>query len=102
MENIILGTFNELSLVLVTLIFVSIVVIQYLKEKWNVKDKAAEVVSLCVSFFLGLVVVLSYLDQNGWRLSLSSWLGVALFMLVATVGPAGGYKAIKELLGPKS
>ena len=99
MENVILETIRTLALVLVTLIFVSMAVIQYLKETWNVKDKAAEIVSLCVGFLLGGLVVVSYLEQLAWHISISQGIGVALFMVIATIGPSGGYKTLRSLLG---
>jgi hypothetical protein len=98
-QNTILETIRILSGVLIGIIVIGLALIQYLKEKWGVEGKQAEIVSLVVGFLLGLGVVLSFLDQNGWNVSLSVWVGIALFQVVATIGPAGGYKTLRSLLG---
>ena len=99
MENQILGTITTLSIVLGTLTFVSLGVIQYLKEKWGLKDKAAEITSLCTGFVLSAGVVVSFLEQAGWVINISQGIGVGIFMVIGTIGPSGGYKLLRTLLG---
>lgn len=98
MDNIILQTIQSLGLVLVTLIIISMTLVQYLKEKWGIAGKAAEMVSFSVGFILGALVVISYLDQLGWSASLSQYVGIFLFLVVATIGPSGGYKTLRALV----
>lgn len=98
MNNIILQTIQSLGLVLVTLIIISMTLVQYLKEKWGIEGKAAEIASLVVGFVLGALVVVSYLDQLNWSASVSQWVGIFLFLVVATLGPSGGYKTLRALV----
>lgn len=98
MDNIILQTIQSLGLVLVTLIIISMTLVQYLKEKWGVDGVAAEIISLVVGFILGALVVVSYLDQLGWSASVSQWVGIFLFLVVATLGPSGGYKTLRTIV----
>jgi len=102
MENIILETILILGGVLLTLIAIGLAVIQYVKEKWKIEDKPAEIMSLCVGFVLAALVVLSYLSQMAWNINLSQWVGVFLFLVVGTIGPSGGYKTLRALLGAKT
>lgn len=99
MDNIILETLRTLALVLATLAFISMAVIQYLKETWGIEGQAAEVLSLVVGFVLAGLVVVSYLDQMAWHISVSQGIGVFLFVVVGTISPSGGYKTLRELLG---
>lgn len=99
MNNIILETLQTLALVLVTLIFISMAVIQYLKEIWGLKDKAAEITALVVGFILSGLVVVSFLEQMGWHISISQGIGIFLFMVVGTIGPSGGYKTLRSAIG---
>lgn len=99
MENVILNTVVTLSLVLVTITGVGIAAIQYVKEKWGVKDKAAEIVSLASGFLMGGAVVVSYLEQLAWHISISQGIGIGMFMVIATIGPSGGYKTLRSFLG---
>lgn len=99
MENILLNTVIALSTVLITLTFVAMSLIQYLKEKWNIEGKAAEIVSLVVGFLLSGAVVVSYLEQMGWHVSVSQGIGIGIFVVVGTISPSGGYKTLRALLG---
>lgn len=99
MENIILQTILILGAVLLTLIGVGVAVVQYVKEKWGVEDKPAEILSLCVGFLLAGLVVLSYLEQMAWTVNISQGVGIFLFLVVGTIGPSGGYKTLRALLG---
>lgn len=99
MDNVILETVKTLALVLATLIFISMAVIQYLKEIWGLSGKGAEIVALVVGFILAGLVVVSYLEQMGWHVSISQGIGVFLFLVIGTMGPSGGYKTLRALLG---
>lgn len=99
MDNVLLNTVVTLSTVLVTLTFVSMTLTQYLKEKWKVDGTAAEITSLVVGFMLSGAVVASFLEQLGWTATVSQWIGIALFMIVGTISPSGGYKTLRTLLG---
>ena len=99
MDNIILYTLRLLVGTLVTLTVIAVALIQYLKEKWGLKDKAAEIASLVIGFVLGALVVVSYLELNGWTATVSEGIGMFLFLIVATIGPSGGYKTLRALLG---
>ena len=101
MENIILKTILILGGVLITLIGIGVALIQYMKEKWGWDDKKAEILSLCVGFILAALVVLSYLEQMAWRVNISQGVGIFLFLVVGTIGPSGGYKTLRALLGGK-
>lgn len=99
MENIILGTIMKLGAVMVTLVGIGMAVIQYMKETWKWEDKKASVLSLGVGFVLSALVVLSYLEQMAWRVNISQGVGIFLFLVVGTIGPSGGYKTLRALLG---
>lgn len=99
MENIILSTVVTLGVVLTTLVGIGIAVIQYVKEKWGIEDKPAEILSLCVGFILAALVVVSYLEQMAWTVNISQGVGIFLFLVVGTIGPSGGYKTLRALLG---
>lgn len=99
MENIILSTVVTLGVVLTTLVGIGIAVIQYVKEKWGVEDRTAEILSLCVGFILAALVVVSYLEQLSWHINISQGVGIFLFLVVGTIGPSGGYKTLRALLG---
>ena len=99
MENILLQTLITLGMVMITMIGIGLAVIQYVKEKWGWEDKKAEVLSLGVGFILGALVAVSYLDQAAWQVSISQGIGIFLFLAVATIGPSGGYKTLRSLLG---
>ena len=101
MENIILKTILILGGVLITLIGIGVALIQYMKEKWGWEDKKAEILSLGVGFVLAALVVLSYLEQMAWRVNISQGVGIFLFLVVGTIGPSGGYKTLRALLGGK-
>ena len=99
MENIILETIKVLGNVLIAFTFVGIAVVQYIKEKWGLQDKAAEILSLSVGFVLGVLAILSYLEQMLWTVSISQGIGMFLFLIISTIGPSGGYKTLRSLLG---
>lgn len=99
MENIILETIKILGQTLISLSIIAVMVVQYLKESWKVKDKAAQILSLVIGFLLGLLVVISYLDLNGWSISISQGVGIFLFLVIATISPSGGYKTLRSLTG---
>lgn len=99
MENIIIETIRILGNVMIALTFVGIAVVQYVKETWGIQDKAAEILSLSVGFVMGVLAVLSYLEQMLWSISISQGIGIFLFLVVATIGPSGGYKTLRSLLG---
>ena len=99
MDNVILYTVRMLGGTLITLVIIAVMLIQYLKEKWGLKDKAAEIASLVIGFVLGALVVVSYLELNGWSATVSEGIGMFLFLVVATIGPSGGYKTLRGLLG---
>lgn len=102
MDNIMVETIQALGAILASQIFVSIALVQYLKEKWGLEGKAAEITSLIVGFVLGALVAVSYLAQMDWEVSVSRGIGVFLFLVMATLGPSGGYKTLRTLLGAET
>ena len=99
MEHTVFDTLSVLSGMLGRLILVVMALVQYIKETWKVSGVKAEVTSLVVGLLAGGAVSASYLEQLGWQATVSQWIGIAFFMVLATIGPAGGYKTLRTLLG---
>jgi hypothetical protein len=97
--NVILETIKLLGGILAILLPIGIAVIQYLKEKLDVSDTGAEIVSLVVGFLLSALVSWVYVAGLGYQLMFGQWIGVALFVIIGTIGPSGGYKVLGELTG---
>ena len=98
MENLeqILTTLLLLIGILLGLSFVALQLIQYLKAKWGIENKAAEVVSLVVGFLLSALIGWVYVDAMGWQLTPGQIAALVLFVVVGTIAPSGGYKFLKE------
>jgi hypothetical protein len=98
-QPIIFETILGLVIALVALEVFAMAIIQFVKDKAKLEDGKAEVLSLVVGFLFGLFIVLSLLEQVSFVLGLSQWLGVIIFLAVAAIAPAGGYKLLKGVAG---
>lgn len=94
MDNVIFETIGKLAGLLLPLSALVMSLTQYLKEKWGVVDKAAEVVSLVVGFVVSALVAVSFVFPDS-----AQWIGIALFVVFGTIAPSGGYKLFRSLLG---
>lgn len=100
--NTILETIKVLGSILALIVPLGVVVVQYLKEKLGVADKAAEVVSLVVGLLMsGLSSTAYVMDVGVNTLSVGQWVGIVLFLVIGTIGPSGGYKFLGSLAGSR-
>lgn len=102
MEYEIIQVFNDLGTLLLKLIPIAVLIIQYAKDKLKIQDSKAEIFSLVTSFILSALALLSYVDKLGYSLTVQQGIGSFLFMVVGTIGPAGGYKLLGDLAGIRS
>lgn len=102
MENVILQTIQTLGVILLALVPIGLTTIQYAKEKVGLSDKRAELFSLVIGFVLSALVAWVYAADLGYQLVLGQWVGVALFVVLGTLGPSGGYKVIGSFSGSRS
>jgi len=102
MDNVILETIKTLGALVLTLSGIASLVIQYVKEYLKISDKKAGILSLIVGFTLSALVAWAFVADAAYHLELSQWIGVALFVVVGTIGPSGGYKLLGALSGSRS
>lgn len=99
--NTILETIKVLGSILALIVPLGVVVVQYLKEKLNVADKAAEIVSLFVGFVMSGLSAAAFIMDVGFPLTFAQYVGVILFLVIGTIGPSGGYKFLGSLTGSR-
>ena len=101
MENEIIVTVKDLSVILATLVPVALFVIQQIKESVKLENKSAEILSLGVGCLLSVCVAAVYANDSGFALTLSQWIGLGIFVVLGTLGPSGGYKFLAEIAGSR-
>ena len=103
MENVelIKITIETLGGALIGLMVIGLATIGYGKEKLKISDKSAEVFSLIVGFILSGLIAWVFVESFDYVLELGQWVGVALFVLLGTIGPSGGYKVIGSFAGSR-
>jgi len=100
--EVIFQTVMQLAAILLALAFIAIALIQYLKEKWGLAGRLAEIVSLVIGFCLSALVALVYASEALYKLSIAQWVAVLLFVIIGTIAPSGGYKTLGQLAGTRN
>jgi hypothetical protein len=99
MDNLILVTVQDLFVNILVLSGLGLGVIQYGKEKLNLVDRGAEILSLVVGFLLSGLVAWYWVDQLDYVLELGQWIGVGIAVVMGGIAPSGGYKLMGTFAG---
>lgn len=97
----IVKTVETLGAIMLTYSGVIIFTLQYLKEKWDLKDKKAEILSLVFGFISSGLTSWAWIASIWPNVVLPQWIGLGFFMLVGTLSPSGGYKFLGAITGKR-
>jgi hypothetical protein len=82
-----------LSLVFIPVI---VMVIEYAKQSLGYEGTKAQILASGISLGFGILLVVAFLVPGA-----AQWVGIAIFLVVMTVGPSGGFKMLESFLGKK-
>ena len=101
MDNVIVGTVQEIFTLILSLSVLSLGVIQFVKEKTAMQNSSAEILSLAVGFILSGLVGWYWVDLQSYQLELGQWIGVGIAVLLGGIAPSGGYKLLGTFSGAR-